>query len=147
MKLSLLQKCYLTCYDSYQKQHILLYVTYRLWLRNTYFSVGRSFQYSSCKVRGGFYIVEQKRWEVTSDMWKSVSSYFQSPRSELKKQGAAEFFKPSSSCFDIISQTINNSRRNSKRKFTNDNVNYLKRPRFQNLVYDSDLLCFSFMNH
>ena len=36
-----------------------------------------------------------------SNTRKSVSSDIQPPRSDLKKQGAAEFLKPTSSCLEI----------------------------------------------
>ena len=52
-----------------------------------------------------------------------VSSDFQTPRSRLEKRGAAEFFLTNFEetlfrVFKIASQTIDNSWRNSKQKFT-----------------------------
>ena len=77
-----------------------------------------------------------------SNTRKSVSSDFQTPRSRLEKRGAAEFFltmqlqgvwkKEETLCrvFDIASQTIDNSWRNSKQKFTKfyDNKDHIFKP-------------------
>ena len=68
-------------------------------------------------------------WCNRSNTRKSVSSDFPTPRSRLEKRGAAEFFltnfevfgntrKHSFPVFDIASQTIDNSWRNLKQKFT-----------------------------
>ena len=75
-----------------------------------------------------------------SNTRKSVSSDFQTPRSRLKKQGTAEFFLTNFEVFgnrrklfrvfDIASQTIDYSWRNSKQKFTKfyDNYDHISKP-------------------
>ena len=75
-----------------------------------------------------------------SNTRKSVTSDFQTPKSRLEKRGAAEFFNQLRGVwkleetlfrvFDIASQTIDNSWRNSKQKFTKfyDNYDHIFKP-------------------
>ena len=74
---------------------------------------------------------------------KSVEKQEAQPMFFNQLRGVWKWHETLFGVFDKASQTISNSRRNSKQKFTNFVIIKIT---FLNLLHGSDFLCFPFMN-